>query len=131
VIESGEVLVDGGVMDNFPIDLMRGQHRGQVIGVNVGATQGLTSAVDDLENVPLWRLLLKGRRGVPWIVPVLVRAGTINSDVQNELARRQADLLLVPPLEEIDILDWKAFDRAVEIGYRYASEQLAETPFKP
>jgi NTE family protein len=130
VIERGEVLVDGGVMDNFPIDLMHGQHRGPVIGVNVGATQGLASAVDDLENVPLWRLLLKGRRNVPWIIPVLVRAGTISSNVQNELARRQADLLLVPPLEEIDILDWKAFDRAVEIGYRYASERLAETPLK-
>ncbi len=130
VIERGEVLVDGGVMDNLPIDLMRTQHRGPVIGVNVGATRGLTSVVDDLENVPLWRLLLKGRRGVPWIVPVLVRAGTISSDIQNELARRQADLLLVPPLEAVDILDWKAFDRAVEIGYRYASEQLAHTPLK-
>ena len=91
---------------------------------------GLASAVDDLENVSLWRLLLKGHRGVPWIVPVLVRAGTIGSDAQNELARRQADLLLVPPLEAVDILDWKAFDRAVEIGYRYASEQLAQTPPK-
>ena len=130
VIERGEVLVNGGVMDNLPIDLMRAQHRGPVIGVNVGATRGLTSAVEDLENVPLWRLLFKGRRGVPWIVPVLVRAGTISSDIQNELARRQADLLLVPPLEAVNILDWKAFDRAVEIGYRYASEQLAQTSFK-
>jgi NTE family protein len=64
------------------------------------------------------------------IVPVLVRAGTISSEVQNELAWRQADLLLVPPLEEVGILDWKAFDPAVNVGYRYASEQLAETPFK-
>jgi hypothetical protein len=39
--------------------------------------------------------------------------------------RRQSDLLITPSLESIDLLDWKGFGRAIEIGYRDACERLA------
>jgi hypothetical protein len=29
-----------------------------------------------------------------------------------------------PPLERIDLLDWRAFDRVIELGYRYTNENL-------
>jgi hypothetical protein len=38
---------------------------------------------------------------------------------------RDADLLLRPPLASIGMLDWQAFDRAVEIGYLHALQALA------
>jgi hypothetical protein len=37
----------------------------------------------------------------------------------------QSDLLLTPPLESLDLLDWKAFERAIAIGYRDTCERLA------
>jgi hypothetical protein len=30
-----------------------------------------------------------------------------------------------PPLGNLDLLNWKAFDRTVDAGYRYAIEKLA------
>jgi len=34
------------------------------------------------------------------------------------------DLLLHPPLASIDLLDWRAFDRVVQIGYQHAIESI-------
>jgi NTE family protein len=33
-------------------------------------------------------------------------------------------MLFRPPLETVDLLDWRACDRAIEAGYRHAIEQL-------
>ena len=75
------------------------------------------------------------RRLLPWlrrerprvnILQILLRAGMINSAASTIAQRELADLVLKPPLEHIDLLDWRAFDRAIELGYRYASEMLDE-----
>ena len=39
-----------------------------------------------------------------------------------------SDLVLRPPVNEIDLLDWRQFDRAIEIGYRYTQERLRSLP---
>jgi len=45
----------------------------------------------------------------------------------NRAARQElSDLVLQPPLEAIDMLNWRAFERAVDLGYRYAKERLAQ-----
>lgn len=33
-------------------------------------------------------------------------------------------MLLRPPLERVDLLDWQAFGRAIDIGYRCAADAL-------
>ena len=33
-------------------------------------------------------------------------------------------LLLEPPLADIDLLDWNAYERAIEAGYRHAQTVL-------
>jgi NTE family protein len=61
----------------------------------------------------------------PPMVSVLIRAGTINSEEQSRLQLEAADLVITPPLGAIEIRDWKAFDRAVEIGYTHAASVLS------
>ena len=125
MIEAGEVLVDGGVINNLPVDVMRGLGRGPVIAVDVAGDRALTRVPPELEDCSPWQWLAHGRRYVPSIAAVLIRAGTINSEAQDRRMHRDADLLLQPPLASIGMLDWQAFDRAVEIGYRHALEALA------
>jgi NTE family protein len=60
----------------------------------------------------------------PGIVSVLMRAGTVSSDAQTNVYRHRVDLLLDPPIESIDLMDWHAFDRAIEAGYRSTMEAL-------
>jgi NTE family protein len=33
-------------------------------------------------------------------------------------------LLLAPPLEDVDLLDWNAYERAIDAGYRHAQTVL-------
>ena len=56
-----------------------------------------------------------------------MRAGTVSSEAQTTAYRQRVDLLLDPPIESIDLMDWHAFDRAVEAGYRATMESLERT----
>jgi NTE family protein len=117
VIEGGEVLVDGGTLNNFPVDVMSTLQRGPVIGVNVAAGRSFASDVADLEAGSLWQLFRQVRGQTPSIIRLLMRVGTMSSAAQLKLARGQADLLIEPKLKHIDQLDWRAFDRGIAAGY--------------
>ena len=126
VFQGGEVFVDGGAMNNLPVDVMRAKGRGPVIGVDCGTDRAFTSDVDATETPSLWSLL--GGRGPsrrPNILQILWRAGMVNSAGTTLERRLQSDLLITPPLESVELLDWQGFDRAIEIGYRDACERLA------
>ena len=126
IVEGGELFVDGGTINNLPVDVMREAGLGRVIGVDVGSDRALTVDAADADSLSSGgvRALLRGRRPRIDILKILVRAGTINSVANTASGRNLADLLLQPPLEQIDMLNWRAFDRAIEAGYRYASERL-------
>ncbi|MGL1386196.1 hypothetical protein ACSTJO_00555, partial [Vibrio parahaemolyticus] len=38
--------------------------------------------------------------------------------------RAAADLLIVPPMDRYDLLDWTSFDAAIEVGYKATMEAL-------
>jgi predicted acylesterase/phospholipase RssA len=65
------------------------------------------------------------------IFQVLVRAGMINSAATAAVQRELADVLFKPPLPGIDLLNWQAFDRAIDAGYEYARVALAGLPQLP
>jgi NTE family protein len=126
LIDSGAVLVDGAVMNNLPADIMCGMGRGPVIGVDVTRYHSLRAGEDGISG-PAWRRWLVGDDGeAPGIVSILLRAATVGSDAETLSSRTHTDLLLEPPMPDIGMRDWKAFDRAVETGYRYAAARLAE-----
>jgi NTE family protein len=128
VLHNGEVLVDGGAMNNLPVDCMRELGRGPVIGCDVGADRAFTGYSDDIDVPPLWKVMswLRGGRRRPNIFQILWRAGMVNSTAMTAAHREKTDLLLQPPLEQVDMLDWKAFDRAVAAGYEYTLRRLAD-----
>jgi NTE family protein len=123
----GEVFVDGATINNLPVDIMRDFGRGPVIGVDVGAERVFTTQVDESEGPPFWKFIqwLRGKHKIVNIFQILSRAGMINSTANTAAVREHSDLLLQPPLGNLDLLNWQAFDRTVEAGYRYAVEKLA------
>lgn len=127
VIEDGEVLVDGGTLNNFPVDALAAMGRGPVIGSDVGRIRCVGDCGDDRASGVLAGLLRKWRGGAPGIVDLLMRAGTVSSDARAEELRGAVDLLFEPPVGSFDLRDWKSFDRIVEAGYRHAAGILART----
>ncbi|MEX0733178.1 MAG: patatin-like phospholipase family protein [Steroidobacteraceae bacterium] len=127
VFHGGEVYVDGGAMNNLPVDVMRAKGRGPVIGVDVGTDRAFTTNVEATEAPSFWNLFggRSGRRR-PNILQILFRCGMVNSSTAKLEHRARSDLLLTPALETLDLLDWKAFARAIDIGYRDTCERLAD-----
>jgi predicted acylesterase/phospholipase RssA len=52
----------------------------------------------------------------------------VNSAASTVAQRAQTDLILQPPLAQVDMLNWDAFDRAIRAGYDYAIRRLEELP---
>lgn len=127
VFQGGEVFVDGGAMNNLPVDVMRAKGRGPVIGVDCGMDRAFTTDLEATETPSIWKLFGgRGGRKRPNILQILWRAGMVNSTTATLERRRQSDLLVTPALESLDLLDWKGFERALEIGYRDACRRLDE-----
>ena len=121
-----QILVDGGAANRLPVDVMRGLGRGRVIGVDVGSETALANCtdVDELSILARLRLVRGGR--APNILQLLLSAGSISAKRVTAANREQSSILLTPDLEGIDMLDWPAFDRAIEAGYRSTVERVDE-----
>jgi NTE family protein len=120
VIEQGEVLVDGAVMNNLPAEVMTAMSFGPVIGVDVGRRENFRP----VRRGWLAALVLGEDAEAPGMVSMLLRAGTIASEAETELSRQHVDLLIEPPLETVGMRDWRAFNRAVDAGYRHTEQAL-------
>ncbi|MGD9867016.1 MAG: patatin-like phospholipase family protein [Hyphomicrobiales bacterium] len=116
------VLVDGAVINNLPVDIMRSLHRGPIVAVDVARDRALTPEMVQLTRHGNW--LDRLRR--PPIVSILMRSGTVSGESEIQRQSRIADLVVQPPLGDIDIRDWLAFDQAVTIGYEHTAAVLSE-----
>ena len=105
VFHEDGVLVDGAAINNLPVDVMQSHAPGFVVGCDVGADRNF------------------GERRVN-IFQVLMHAGIVNSASAERAQRELADVLLKPPLVNIDLLNWQAFDGAIQAGYDYARVAL-------
>jgi NTE family protein len=128
VFHAGNVYVDGGVTENLPVGLMRDWQHGEVIASDIGGDRGVKAPLDEFELPPLWRMAVQWYAGIrrPGLLSVLLGAGMVNAGAASLAARSAATLLLTPPLHEIDLLEWRAFDRAIEIGHRHTLHVLQE-----
>ncbi|HVZ91762.1 MAG TPA: patatin-like phospholipase family protein [Rhizomicrobium sp.] len=124
VTHHGHLLVDGGVMNNLPVDVMREHESGPIIASDVTGEVDLQVRDDKYGERPIWQLLWQRMRGTPSIVSILMRSGTVGSEAQRRLVREQVDYLFEPPLPDIGLRDWQSFDRAIAEGYAHAQTMI-------
>ena len=121
VLHHGEVHVDGALVDNLPTDVMVADGIAHITAVSIhGEFARHAADTEEGATPPWWRLLLEQRRGPRWpgLVSTLARATMVNSGETSELCRALAHRLITPSLEHVGLLDWKAWRRAVDAGYR-------------
>jgi NTE family protein len=98
--------------------------RGPIIGVDVTHYRALMPQPDRPRHW-LHRLLAGDAHQGPGIAAMLMTAANLSSDAQTRLSRAHVDALLEPPLDAIGIRDWRAYNQAVESGYRHAMERMS------
>jgi NTE family protein len=127
----GRLLVDGGVLDNLPVDVMAEPGEGPVIAADVTSRMGdfrkpVRRGVARLGK-PIRRYLTGSEAELPRFGETVVRTVTVGSTDTVEAARRHADLVIQPSLQGVGLLDWRQLDRVTEAG-RAAARQLLEDP---
>jgi NTE family protein len=122
--EGGHLLVDGGVMNNLPVDVMAAEARGPIIAVDVSGEVDLHAEDDRYGERSIFSLIKQRMHGSPSIISILMRAGTVGSNLQRRNVRAQADFLFEPPLDGIGMRDWRSFERAIAQGYAHAMLEI-------
>ena len=133
IAEDHEVLVDGNVMNNMPLDVMRALcEGGTVIGVNPMPIDVKVRKYQCGPSVSGWEAL-RGRwklfgttTRAPGIFGAIMRATEINSAnrMRQPAFRALADLLIEPPVGDYPIMEYANYAPIIEAGYRSACEAL-------
>ena len=137
VLYEGDILVDGGVVNNFPVDVMRRCYQpGRVIGVNLSPPSEALQGYDFGPSVSGWRLLWNRlnpfarssiQRGkAPSLMSILLRAQDFHGIQNVRAAQGLVDLLIEPAVAHLRIDAFEAYQAAHDLGYQAATEALAE-----
>ena len=124
VTESGELLVDGAVLDGLPTDAMHGAEGGIVIAVNVSPRIDLAVSGRERALPSPWRTLWQsispssGGSRFPTIFQIMQRTAHLGAMQHAKGLRDRVDLYLEPPVGHYDTFDWSAIDAIAETGYR-------------
>jgi len=133
VDRDGHLVVDGGVLDNLPVDALRARSAGPVIAVNVSSREALSVDASLGEVTSPFDFVRRAARPgqeaqFPSIVRILYRTAIVASIAEGERAAARADLLIAPPLEPFALTDYRQVDTLVRIGYEAARTALREAP---
>jgi predicted acylesterase/phospholipase RssA/CRP-like cAMP-binding protein len=128
-VVDGHLAIDGGILNNLPVDVMRAHPVGRVIGVDLSAHKERRVDYDEvpgpLEILRSRLLPARRRKRAPSILSLMMKASLVASAAHSRAMQRQVDLLLTPPVGSFGLLDVRSFDRIVAVGYEHARERLA------
>jgi predicted acylesterase/phospholipase RssA/CRP-like cAMP-binding protein len=128
VIKQGELHVDGGVLDNLPVGVMKRFVGGNTIAVSASVAEDYSVSVESFPTTTQYlRSRLMGRSdhaNLPTLSSLLIQTTTLGSSWGAEELQQGTDLHLTPPIESFDWLEWRSIYELVDIGYRYACEKL-------
>ena len=133
VCRDGDLLVDGGIMNNLPIDIMSeridsGVHLAIDLepAVDLQVRQSFPSALSGW-SVAAQRLNpFTVSPTIPGPLEVLLRSRAVSSRsaLSAKLDTIAVDLYLAPPVEQCGLLDFTVAPDLIERGYRYTLDQL-------
>lgn len=130
VIINKHLHIDGGVIDNLPVEVMYKKPVRHIIAVSLSAEE---TAMVDLHEVPSsWELFWSKVTGttthqLPGISSILVNSITINSRHRQENSKSNVSVFLELDMKEFKFLDWSNWQQLIEKGYSQTKQKLAET----
>jgi predicted acylesterase/phospholipase RssA/CRP-like cAMP-binding protein len=128
-----KVLVDGGLIDNLPIDVMAERSRGPVIAVDVFPYRHSPDEKPGhaLQRVTRFLRWLKpfsqpGPPEAPRLFDILMRSTLLGSQHATELSLslHPPALYLVPDIVNRKVLDWGDYESLFRAGYECAKDAL-------
>ncbi len=128
VVDGDALLVDGGIVNVLPVDIMRQSGVGLVIAVDLKVEQDFKIKDDQLPSA--WQLIKNklftssNRIYVPSLMTIINKSAVLSSAQRAADNIKYADLYLNPPVNEVGLLDFSIFDRTVQLGYEYTKQEI-------
>jgi predicted acylesterase/phospholipase RssA len=127
--DSGQLLVDGGVLNNLPIDIMAGNSEGPVVAVDVMGRKleaSSTRPASGGRRLRLRRRDVEQELALPNILETLSRVTVLGSWRAAAQNRQHAAAIVTPELSGIGLFEFGRIDAAVEAGRHAAREALPD-----
>lgn len=126
VLLEGELHIDGGTFNNFPVDVMRRMGAARIVGVNLLRDRSIRYDFDEVPGAfALLRDKLLGRRNkLPSLTSLLLNASMMNSYARQKEMQALVDLYFAPEVHRFGMLEWGAFDKVVKAGHAHAQQVL-------
>lgn len=130
----GRHLMDGGIINNFPVDIIRTLTSQPVLAIDCRPSPTAPLDLADPAGATLIdKIGALFSKDLPTTVKLLMQAYNITQDrvVEITCAMHPPDLRLTPALpDDLDIQDFSRMDEAIEIGYRCVADAVAAGQFE-
>jgi len=121
------LLVDGGMLNNLPADIMLQQAH---VVVSVDATTERKIQANIKEFPSPWSILLKKllrqetHKDIPGIMDIMMRSALLASAQHEKRVKECSHLYLQPPVGDYKLMDMSKITEIIEAGYRYTHTML-------
>jgi predicted acylesterase/phospholipase RssA len=131
MLANGDLLVDGGVLDNLPVNMMHMRNGGgPIIASDVSAPVDLKTTAVFGPYLSGWQLLWQRLNpfvqtsDIPSLGATIMRSSLLSSAQNLDAAKAMADIYVYPPVEKYGTLEFEALDDIIRIGYEYAQKMI-------
>jgi len=127
---AGELLIDGGILNNQPGDVLKKLCGGSIIVCNVSPRREATVDPGLSEMPSAWRILrsrwnpLERKIKVPMISETIMRSMMIASERKSREVEQMADFYLRPPVEDFGLNDFSRIQDLAEVGFKHTADQI-------
>ncbi|PZR99858.1 MAG: hypothetical protein DLM67_02895 [Candidatus Nephthysia bennettiae] len=137
VFHDGDLLIDGGVMNNLPVDVMSARLRGgPLVASDLNTEVELRASEPFDASLSGWLVLLRKLSplspalSAPGIHSVLMRTLELGDSGarRDRIQAAPIALHLRPPVGPCGMFDFKAAFSLIEVAYRYTLERLETSP---
>ncbi|KAF9907513.1 phosphatidylcholine and lysophosphatidylcholine phospholipase [Linnemannia zychae] len=130
--DNGHMLVDGGYMDNLPVEFMKSLGANTIFAVDVGSDDDTTlhNYGDSLSGwlvlLNRWNPFSNVYRNIPNLADLQSRLAYVSSVKQLEAAKATPGQFFYfkPPVQDFGTLEFGRFLEICEVGYEYGKEML-------
>ena len=115
----GRLLLDGGLLNNLPVDVASEFGCGEILAINVDPKEEMAIQDQDFDGTlskQLWRKLT-GTTTAPSIFEVLVRVTSLSNAAAIERMRHLIDHYVQPNTDTFGLFDFHQIDDIIQSGY--------------
>jgi NTE family protein len=116
---NGSLLLDGGLLNNLPVDVAASFDCGKTVAINVDPKDEMAINIKDFDGSmlqQLWRKL-RGKTTAPHIFEILVRVTTLSNAASVGRLRHTIDHYIQPETGRYGLFDFHLADRIIAAGY--------------